>query len=81
MQSSACPQPCPDCRQAEATEDNSGHDGDVLLRLLLKAVQDGDDRRNAAKRNGKSLLEAIRLLTEMDLEERGALIALLKALG
>jgi len=59
--------------------------GDVLLRLLLRAVQDGDDgnaeRRNAAKRNAKSLLEVIRLLAEMDPDERTALVGLLKALG
>jgi hypothetical protein len=53
--------------------------------LLLRAVQDGDDgnaeRRNAAQGNGKSLLEVIRLLAEMDPDERSALVGLLKAFG
>jgi len=85
-QNTACPQSCPNCRQAEATQDNSGHDGDVLLRLLLRAVQDGDDgarqpRRSQKKGKGESLLEVVYSLVEMDPEERTALIELLKALG
>jgi hypothetical protein len=57
----------------------------VLIRSLLRAVQDGGDgtgeRRNLAKGTSKSLLEVIRLLVEMDPEERTALLGLLKALG
>lgn len=82
----ACPQSCPDCRQAETIQDNSGRDSEVLIRSLLRAVQDGGDdgtgeRRNMAKGTSKSLLEVIRLLVEMDPEERTALLGLLKALG
>lgn len=51
----------------------------------MGVVQDGDDgnaeRRNASKGNGKSLLEVIRLLAEMDPDERTALVGLLKAFG
>ena len=85
---SACPQSCPNYRQAEATQDNSGHDGDMLLRSLLRAVQDGDDgnggkqpRKSRTKGRGESLLEVIRLLVEMNPEERTALVELLQALG
>jgi len=57
----------------------------VLLRSLLRSVQDGDsgnaERRNAAQGNGKPLLEVIRLLAEMDPDERSALVGLLKAFG
>ena len=67
-------------------EDNSGHDGDVLLRSLLRAAQDGDDagkqqRGSWPKGKGESLLEVIRLLAEMAPDERTALIRLLKTLG
>jgi len=64
----------------------------MLLRSLLKAVQDGDDgnrtnRQVKIQSNGKekesreALLKVIRLLVEMAPEERTALIGLLKALG
>ena len=86
LQNSACPQSCPNCRQAEATRDNSGHDGDVLLRSLFRAFQNGDDggkqpRRSRTKGREESLLEAINLLVEMAPEEQIALIQLLKVLG
>jgi hypothetical protein len=75
----------------ETTHDNSGHDGDVLLRLLWRAVQDGDDGNGTKGQPGsqtsgedkgtsKSLLAVIRLLVGMDQKERTALIELLKAL-
>jgi len=52
-------------------QDNSGRDRD-----------DGNaERRGAARGNGKSLLEVVRLLAEMDPEERTALVGLLKAFG
>ena len=70
-QNSACPQSCPNCCQAEATQDNSGHDGD----------DDNGERRNPAKATGKSLLEVVRLLAEMAPDERATLVELLKALG
>ena len=73
------------CRQAEATQGNSGHDGNVLLRSPLRPAQDSDDdngeRRNGAKGTGKSLLDVVRLLVEMDPEERTLLLEFLKALG
>jgi len=84
-QNSACPRSCLNCRQAETNQDNSGQDADVLLRSVLEAVQVGDDsnnqRKSGAKGTGKSLLEVIRLLAEMDPGERTALIRLLKAMG
>lgn len=60
----------------------------MLLRSLVRAVQDGDDA-NGTKRQpgsrpkgkGESLLEIIRLLAEMDPDERTTLIGLLKVLG
>jgi len=92
LQNSACPQSCPNCRQAEAIQDNSGHDSEVLLRSLLRVVQDGDDGNGIKglpgsqtsgeeKGTGKALLKVIRLLVEMAPTERIALIELLKALG
>ena len=85
-QKTACPQSCPNCHQADTIQDNAGHDGEVLLRLLLRVVQDSDDggkhpRRSQTKGRGESLLEAIKLLVEMDPEERAALIGFLKLLG
>ena len=91
-QNSACPQSCPDCRQAETIQDNSGRDSDVVLRSLLRVVQDGDDGNGTKgqpgsqtsgeeKGTGKALLKVIRLLVEMAPEERTALIELLKAVG
>jgi hypothetical protein len=64
----------------------------VLLRLFLRAVQDGDDgdgtkgqpgsRTNGQEKGtGKALLKVVRLLVEMDPEERTALVGLLKASG
>jgi len=58
----------------------------MLLRSLLRVVQDGDDagKRQPGSRTkgrGESLLEVINLLVEMDPEERIALIQLLKVLG
>ena len=56
----------------------------MSLPSLLGTVQDDDcsgDRRNGANGTGKSLLEILRLLAEMDPDERTALITLLKALG
>ena len=71
LQNPACPQSCPNCRQAGAVQDNARQDGD-----------DGNaERRDAAKGNGKSLLKVIRLLVEMAPKERSALLGLLKALG
>ena len=84
-QISSCPQSCPNCRQAKSIADNSGHDAGEPLQSLVTALQNGDDgiaeSRGAAKGNGKSLLEAIRLLAEMDPDERTALVGLLKAFG
>jgi hypothetical protein len=66
----------------ESIQDNSGRNSDAILRSLVRAVQDGNaERRNAAKGNGKSLLEVIHLLAEMDPDERTALVGLLKAFG
>ena len=87
-ENSTCSQTCCDRCRAETISDNSGQNGHVLLRSLLKADPNGDDgnggkqpRRDRPKYSGEALLEVIRLLAKMDPEERTALIGLLKALG